>query len=84
MKLQCRKVLDCLRQNGSITAREALIELSIGSLSSRISELKALGFDITGIMERGCNQFGDSVYYKRYFLGGNKNEQGNSLRQGVR
>ena len=71
MKPQCRQVLDYMKRNGSITVQEAFRELSIGSLTSRISELKALGFDITGIMERGCNQFGDSVYYKRYFLGGN-------------
>lgn len=71
MKLQCRKVLDCLKQNGSITAQEAFRELSVGSLTSRISELKAAGIDVRGSMERGINRFGDGVYYKRYYLGGN-------------
>lgn len=71
MKPQCRQVLDYMKRNGSITVGEAYRELSVGSLTSRISELKAAGFKISGSMERGLNRFGDSIYYKRYYLGGN-------------
>lgn len=71
MKPQCRQVLDYMKRNGSITVQEAFRELSVGSLTSRISELKAAGRAGRGSMERGINRFGDGVYYKRYYLGGN-------------
>lgn len=71
MKPQCRQVLDYMKRKGSITVAEAFQELSIGSLTSRISELKAAGYKINGSVERGFNKFGDTVHYKKYYLGGN-------------
>ena len=56
---QAEKVLDYIRQNGSIDAWRAQTELHILRLASRIFELRRAGFDITGIIrtkhtEDGC------------------------------
>ena len=43
---QHHKILKHLRRAGSITVREALVEYSIASLTKRIQELRALGYEI--------------------------------------
>ena len=43
---QNQKIIKHLRDAGSITVREAIVEYSISSLTKRISELRALGYSI--------------------------------------
>lgn len=45
-KTQCDYVLEYLEENGSITQLEALQELGIMRLASRISDLKRAGYNI--------------------------------------
>lgn len=40
------KILNYLNKSGTITVKEAMIELGIGSLTKRISELRLDGYDI--------------------------------------
>lgn len=43
---QHKNILKHLKKAGGITVREAMIEYSISSLTKRVHELRAMGFDI--------------------------------------
>jgi hypothetical protein len=45
---QEQQILKHLRKAGSITQREALLDLSVQSLTRRITELRQRGFNIQG------------------------------------
>lgn len=63
---QTERVLDYIRTFGSITQLEALQDLGIMRLASRISDLKREGFDIVGEKEAVTNRYGEKCYIKRY------------------
>ena len=67
---QCEKILDYMRLNGSITQLDALREFGCMRLASRITDLKAQGYDIISKMESNKNRYGDTVRYARYTLRG--------------
>lgn len=64
---QRSRVLNRLRQ-GSLTAVEALSELSVGRLAARIEELRAQGHEIITEQVEAINAFGDDCRYGRYRL----------------
>lgn len=49
-KTQCELVLEWLQKYGKITSLEAMMELGVGRLASRIWELKEEGYPITMTM----------------------------------
>lgn len=57
-----------LKKYGNITQLEALSELGIFRLASRINDLKNKGHNIIGQMVDVENRFGEKVKIKRYFL----------------
>lgn len=61
-------VLDYIHEFGSITQLEALRDLGIMRLASRISELKQMGYPIKGKMEYVDNRYGKKSPIKRYSL----------------
>ena len=63
-------ILDYIRINGSIIAADAVKDLGIMGLSSRIAELKKAGYHIITKTEKGKNRYGKTVWYSRYFLDG--------------
>lgn len=65
---QSQRVLDYLDEHGSITQLEALQELSVMRLASRIADLKKQGYPITSKTETVKNRFGENCYVKRYCL----------------
>ena len=65
---QAQRVRDYIDQFGSITQLEALRDLGVMRLASRISELKKLGYPIASDMEAVQNRFGESCKIKRYRL----------------
>ncbi len=67
---QNQRILDYITENGSITQLEALQELGIMRLASRISDLRRLGYPINSKMETVKNRFGEKCSIKRYSLGG--------------
>lgn len=71
---QCEKILDYMRLNGSITPLDALREFGCMRLASRITDLKAQGYDIISKMESNKNRYGDTVRYARYTIKENENE----------
>lgn len=67
---QAERVLDYIEQFGSITQLEALQDLGVMRLASRISDLKKQGYPIKSDVEAVKNRFGENRYIKRYSLAG--------------
>ena len=63
---QAEKVLDYIREFGSITQLDALRDLGVMRLASRVSDLNREGYMITGKMEAVKNRYGETCYIKRY------------------
>ena len=63
---QIDRVLDYLTQFGSITALEALRDLGIMHLSSRITELRQKGYAVNREMIEVKNRFGEKTRVARY------------------
>lgn len=62
------RVYEYLSEHGTITSLEAITELGVTRLASRINDLKRMGHDITGQMITVKNRFGESVRVKEYKL----------------
>lgn len=67
---QAERVLEYIEQFGSITQLEALNDLGVMRLASRISDLKKQGYPIKSDVETVKNRFGENCYIKRYSLQG--------------
>ena len=65
---QCVKVLQYMRQFGSITQLEALQDIGCMRLASRISDLRGQGYSIGRRMKTGKNRYGDDVCFAEYYL----------------
>lgn len=65
---QNEQVLDYIRKHGSITALEAMRELGIMRLASRINELINLGVPIKGFMQYHKTQDGTIKKWKVYYI----------------
>lgn len=49
MKTQHQQIITHLKATKGLTGREALLDYSIQSFTKRISELRAMGYDIQGV-----------------------------------
>ena len=67
-KTQAERVLDYIKEFGSITQLEALRDLGVMRLASRISDLRKQGIDIIGKTECVDNRYGEKCYIKRYMV----------------
>lgn len=67
---QTERVLQYIEDFGSITQLEALNDLGVMRLASRISDLKKLGYPIASEIEAVKNRYGENCYIKRYSLQG--------------
>ena len=65
---QTQRVLDYMHENGSITQLEALNELGVMRLASRISDLRRRGCLIESEMVEVKNRYGETCRVKKYFL----------------
>lgn len=65
---QAQRVLAYMEQYGSITQYEALRDLGVMRLASRISDLKKLGYPIKSEVVAVKNRFDEDCYIKRYSL----------------
>ena len=63
---QAQRVLEYIEQYGGITQLDALKELGVMRLASRISELKKQGYPITSDVVAVKNRFQEDCYIKRY------------------
>lgn len=67
---QTERVLDYIEEFGSITQMDALRDLGVMRLASRISDLKKKGYPICSEVEPVKNRYGETSYIKRYSLAG--------------
>lgn len=65
---QTDRVIAYIEEWGSITQLEALRDLGVMRLASRISDLKKQGYPIKSEIEAVKNRFGENCYIKRYSL----------------
>ena len=69
MKLNQRdKILNYLKEFGSITAYESFIDLGITQLSTRLSELEDRGYKFKKEWVSKKNRYGNPVSFKKYML----------------
>lgn len=72
-KTQAQRVLDYIDEFGSITQFEALQDLGVMRLASRISDLKKQGYPIQSEIQAVKNRFGEPCHIKRYSLAVSEN-----------
>ena len=65
---QNERILDYIAEKGSITQLEALTELGVMRLASRISDLKRQGYNIKSENVTVKNRFDEKCSIKRYSL----------------
>ena len=63
---QTDRVLAYIREFGSITQIEALRDLGVMRLASRVSDLKKQGYPITSKVVAVKNRYGETCHIKRY------------------
>lgn len=66
---QNERILDYIAEFGSITQLDALRELGVMRLASRISDLRRQGYNIISTTDSVKNRFGERCYIKRYTFG---------------
>ena len=67
-KTQKERILDYIKEYGSISSWEAYSELGITQLGARLDQLKREGYMFSTEFEKGKNRYGEVVKYKRYRL----------------
>lgn len=67
---QNERILDYIAENGSITQLEALTELGVMRLASRISDLKRKGYNIVSENVTVKNRYGEKCCIKKYSVKG--------------
>ncbi len=67
---QCTRIIQYIKDFGSITTLEAFTELGVVRLGARISELRKSGVAIIGKNETVKNRYGEPCHIKRYYLKG--------------
>lgn len=65
---QNEKILDYIERFGSITQLEALRDLGIMRLASRMSDLKKLGYPVVSTVVPVRNRFEEVCHIKRYTI----------------
>lgn len=75
---QNERIIDYIKEFGSITQLDALRDLGVMRLASRISDLKRLGYPIIRTNETVKNRYGEKVSIRRYSLA----EGGESANEG--
>ena len=65
---QRQRIINYIRECGSITSLDAYKDLGITQLATRIKELKEQGYEFRTEWESSKNKFDEKVDYKRYYL----------------
>lgn len=62
------RILEYIRNFGSISSFEAYSDLGITQLGARIDQLKKEGYEFTTEWVQKKNRFGEDVSFKKYYL----------------
>ena len=65
---QNERILKYIKEFGSITQYEALQDLGVMRLASRISDLRRMGYPIQSEVVAVKNRFDETCYVKRYTI----------------
>lgn len=65
---QNQRIIDYMMEFGSITQLQALRDLGVMRLASRISDLRKGGWAIESVTETIMNRYGEPCRIKRYYL----------------
>lgn len=65
---QTERILEYMRDFGSITTAQAFTDLGVARLASRIHDLREQGHVITREMVSAKNRYGETVHFARYSL----------------
>ena len=65
---QKQRIINYIREFGSISSWEAYSDLEITQLGARIDQLKKDGYEFKTEWESSTNRFGERTDYKRYYL----------------
>lgn len=65
---QKERIIQYIREFGSISSWEAYSDLGITQLGARIDQLKKEGHEFRTEWESSKNRYGEPVSYKRYYL----------------
>ena len=65
---QCDRILRRMRDFGSISSLEAIMEYGILRLASRISDLKKRGYNIVSTTGTAMNRYGEETRFSVYKL----------------
>lgn len=65
---QKERIINYIKEFGSITSLDAYKDLGITQLGARIDGLKKDGYIFKTEWESGKNRYGDKIDYKRYYL----------------
>lgn len=68
-KSQTERIADYINKFGSISNLEAVNDLGVMRLASRISEMKKADFKIDSETVTTKNRYGEDIHFKRYFWG---------------
>lgn len=68
---QNQRVLEYIEEHGSITQLEALQDLGVMRLASRISDLRRCGIPIKKEMQKSKNRYGEPVRFASYSFDNN-------------
>ena len=62
------RIINYIREFGSISSWEAYADLGITQLGARIDQLKKEGYEFKTEWETSKNRYGEDVCFKRYYL----------------
>lgn len=63
---QCERILKYMDDFGSISSYQAMVDLGVGRLASRIHDLRALGIEIESETKTAKNRYGEPTHYSVY------------------
>lgn len=61
-------IIDFINRFGSITPLQAVYELGITKLATRVSELRRDGVEVKDVDVKTKNRYGKRIQYKKYYL----------------
>lgn len=65
---QCERIIKYIKDFGSITTWQAMEDLGVARLASRIYDLKCQGYKFKKNRVKTKNRYGERTYYDEYML----------------
>lgn len=65
---QIRRIVEYLKTHDGITSYEAITQISVARLASRICDMKNMGYNISCKWVSGKNKYGEKWRAKKYWI----------------